>query len=266
MPRAMIFFRILRYIEYLLFARHRKGQGIHSPYVFDLVTRVFRNKTDHQFVLTIESMRKKNISDNRTIEVLDLGAGSSRLKTNSRKVSEIARYSAVPEKYGLLLSNLAAEYGNKPIIEFGTSLGISTMYLAAGSHGSIVYTMEGCPQTASVAAENFSIAGFDNIKLMRGSFDDLLSGIRRQNINPGLVFIDGNHHKEPVCRYFREICEISNYEAVIVIDDIHYSREMEAAWDEIKAEGSVTLTIDIFRMGLVLTRRGMGKCNYIVRY
>ncbi len=134
----MYFSRILKYIEYLMFSRHKRGHGIHSPFVFNVVNRILRNKTNHKFVLTIEKLRKKNIHDRRTIDVMDLGVGSKRMKISSRKVSEIAKYTAIPEKYGILLSNMAAEYGKPSVIEFGTSLGISTMYLAAGCPGSVV--------------------------------------------------------------------------------------------------------------------------------
>ncbi len=262
----MFFFRTFRYIEYLLFAGHRKGHGIHSPFVFDLVNRVFRNKTDHQVVLTIECLRKKCISDHRIINVQDLGGGSSRMKTNSRKVSEIARYSAVPAKYGLLLSNLASEFGKPAVVEFGTSLGISAMYLAAGCPGTVVYTMEGCPETSLLAEENFNNGGFNNINLMNGAFDDLLPELKKKNIKPGLVFIDGNHKKEPVCRYFREVSDMSDNKAVIVIDDIHYSQEMEDAWKEIMNSVNVTLSVDLYRMGIVFFRKGMAPSGYTIRY
>lgn len=262
----MVFFRTLRYIEYLMFAGHRRGHGIHSPFVFDLVNRVFRNKRDAQVVLTIENLRKKNISDQRTIDVLDLGAGSYRMKTNSRRVSEIARYTAVPAKYGLLLANLAAEYGNPSVVEFGTSLGISTMYLASGCPGSVVYTMEGCPDVCLSAKENFREGGFGNITLMDGSFDNLLPLLRKKNVKPGLAFIDGDHKKEPVIRYVKELRKMSEDDLVIVIDDIHYSSEMEDAWNEIGWGGNVTLTIDLYRMGLVFFRKGLIRSGYTIRY
>ncbi len=262
----MFFFRTLRYIEYLLFARHRKGHGLHSPFVFDLVYRVFRNKTDHQVVLTIEQVRKKCISDQRIINVLDLGGGSGRMKTNLRKVSEIARYSAVPGRYGLLLSNLAAEFGKPSVVEFGTSLGISTMYLAAGCPGTVVYTMEGCPETSLLAKENFRIGGFDNINLLNGNFDDLLPDLKKKDIKPGLVFIDGNHKKEPVCRYFKEVSEMSDNDTVIVIDDIHYSLEMEDAWKWIRNSAKVTLSVDLYRMGILFLRKGIAPSDYTIRY
>ena len=89
------------------------------------------------------------ISDKRSILVTDLGSRSELVKTNLRRVSDIARYSPVPGKYGKLLSNMAAEFGKPLIIEFGTSLGISTMYMAAACPDSAIYTIEGCHETAS---------------------------------------------------------------------------------------------------------------------
>lgn len=261
----MIFFRI-KYLRYFLFARHRRGHGIHSPFVFDLVSRVFRNKTDPDVVLIIENIRKKNISGNRIITVLDLGAGSSKMKSSLRKVSDIVKYSAIPEKYGILLSRLAKEFGKPCMVELGTSAGISTMYLAAACPDSIVYSIEGCPATAEIARENFSLTGYRNISLLLGSFDEKLPELIKGNVRPGLVFIDGNHRKEPAVRYFSQLAEISDDRTVIIIDDIHCSDEMEEAWSVIKNHDKVTLTVDISRMGFVFFRGGVNHYNYVVRY
>ncbi len=262
----MVFRRWLNYINYHLFSRHRRGHGIHSPFVFDLVLQVFRNKIDPDVVLLIERLRKKLICDNRKIKVLDLGSGSSVIKSDLRKISDIAKYSSVPPKYGVLLTNLASEFGKQGIIEFGTSFGISTMYLASGCRDSVIYTMEGCPEISSIAAENFSAAKFDNIRLMTGPFDELLPEIKRKATGPGIVFIDGNHRKEPVLKYFSEMVEISDKNTVIVLDDIHLSDEMEEAWEEIKGIENVSFTIDLYRMGLVFFRKGMSHIDYVIRY
>jgi hypothetical protein len=150
----MIFFRATRYLKYLLFARHSKGHGIHSPFVFDIVSRLFRNKTDPEVVSTIEKVRKRMVNDKRIISDKDPGAGSERLnKGDIRKVSDIARYSPVPEKYGALLSNMASEFGKPFMIELGTSLGISGMYMATGCSSAVLNTVEGSPQIAQIANE-----------------------------------------------------------------------------------------------------------------
>ena len=266
MNTGLIFYRIAKYLKYILLSRHRNGYGIHSPFAFDLVSRVFRNKINPDIVFSIEKVRRRMISDRRSINVKDLGSGSRKINTSLRQVSDIAKYSPVPKKYGVLLSNMAAEFGEPLIVEFGTSLGISTMYLAVSCTNAIVNTVEGCVATAEIAKENFKEAGIKNIEVLTGSFDEVLPVIINSNIKPGLVFIDGNHRKEPVISYFTQIAEISDNKTVIIIDDIYYSREMEEAWNEIKQFEKVTLTVDIFRMGIVFFREGMSHNNYIIRY
>jgi len=188
------------------------------------------------------------------------------MKNSLRRVSDIAAYSAVPRKYGRLLSNMASEFGKPDIIELGTSLGISTMYMATASPGSVVHTIEGCPSTAEIAKENFEYAGINNVHLINGSFDDTIPELRKKSVKPGLVFIDGNHRKEPTLKYFEEMADLSDKNSVIIIDDIHISEEMEEAWTLIKKHKKVTLTVDIFRMGFVFFRERMNRYNYVIKY
>lgn len=262
----MDFSETVNTLSYSMLSRHGRGHGIHSPYVYKLISETFRNKTDNEIVFTIENIRKCNLSDKRKIDVVDLGAGSSRMKTNSRRVSDIARFSSVPRKYGILLYNMAARFGKSGIVELGTSLGISTMYLAAGSPGSTVTTVEGCPQCTDIARENFGKAKLSNIDLINGSFDETLPDITGKVPKPGLVFIDGNHRKKPLLKYFGMLAENTADESVIIIDDINISAEMKSAWDEIKHYENISFTVDINRMGMVFYKKGVSHIDYIIRY
>lgn len=262
----MIFFRIVKYLKYILLSHHRKGHGIHSPFVFDLVSRVFRNKIDKEIVLSVEELRKKMISDKRSIVAQDMGSKSGLSAHTHRNVSDIASRSPVSAKYGALLANIAAEYGKPLIIEFGTSIGISAMYLAKACKDVKVITIEGCPSIAEIARQNFINAGLTNISLLVGSFDDIIPDFQMQKVKPGMVFIDGNHRKEPVINYFNQLAELSDSNTVIIIDDINYSRQMEEAWSQIKLHKKVTVTIDIFRMGICFFREGINHNDYVIRY
>jgi predicted O-methyltransferase YrrM len=262
----MILFRIVKYLKYILLAHHRKGHGIHSPFVFDLVSRVFKKETDPAIISTVEKIRTKLISDRRKILVRDLGAGSQTLKPQSRFISEIARHSPVSRKYGRLLSNLAGEFGKPLIIELGTSFGISTMYMAASCKDSTVYTIEGCSEIAAIAKENFTEAGLTNIKIFEGSFDKVLPDLFKDGAKPGLIFIDGNHRKEAVIKYFNMLAEISGNKTAVIIDDINYSKEMGEAWKEIKLHKKISVSIDICRMGILFFREGINHNDYVIRY
>jgi predicted O-methyltransferase YrrM len=257
---------ILKSVQYQLFSSHKRGHGIHSPFIFELIEKVFRNKTAPDVVLHIEKKRNMLKRDHRQISVKDLGSGSKRMKNNLRKISDIAKFSAVPEKYGRLLTNMAAEFGDQSILELGTSLGISTMYLAAGQKDGMVYTIEGCSETLAVARENFDSCGFSGINSMSGSFDDILPVFRERNITPGIVFIDGDHRKEPVIRYFEAIRQLSGNNTVVILDDIHISSEMGEAWEEIKKDPNISVTIDINRFGIVFFRKGLTRTDYVIRY
>jgi predicted O-methyltransferase YrrM len=262
----MKLYHALKYLEYLALSRHSKGHGIHSPFVFDLVSTLFRNKTCVDVVCSIEIIRKSLLKDKRKIVVNDLGSGREKRKTPIRKVSEIARNSAIPKRYGTLLSKLAGRFGNGTVLELGTSLGIGTMYMAFANPSASVYTIDACSECSGIAAENFKSAGLSNVKQLNGTFADVLPTFLSAGANPGFVFIDGDHRKKALTENFNMLAESSASTTVIAIDDIHDSPEMTEAWHEIRQHGKVTATIDIFRMGIVFFREDITRNHYRIRY
>jgi predicted O-methyltransferase YrrM len=262
----MRYYTIKKYLQYRLFSSHKRGHGIHSPFVFELIEMVFRNKTVPAVVLDIEKLRVQLKADKRQISVNDLGSGSKKIKGRLRKVADIARYSPVPPKYGRILTNMAHYFGDNGILELGTSLGISTMYLAAGQKEGRVYTIEGCSGTLSLAIENFAKCGFGNIISFGGSFDEMIPEFCREKVTPGVVFIDGDHRKDSVLRYFEKAKEFTGDASAIILDDIHISTEMGEAWEVIKKDNRVSVTIDINRFGIVFFRKGMTRSDYVIRY
>lgn len=257
---------VIKFLEYIIFSSHKKGHGIHSPFVFHLVSKVFRNKIPSGVVLELENIRKQMISEKMVINVSDFGAGSVYTSKSLRRVSDIAVHSSIPGKYGSLLYNLSKEFGGRDILELGTSLGISTMYLAAGSSSSTVHTIEGSPELSGLAKDNFSKCGFSNIISYTGTFDDVIDELDSRKFSPGLVFIDGDHRKEPVIRYFEKMVHMGTGNTVVALDDIHGSASMGEAWEVIKKHPKVSLSVDIFRMGLVFFRQGLSRADYIIRY
>lgn len=258
----------LKYLRYFFTAFNGKGHGIHSPFVFDLVINVLNDKKKYPAYNSIESIRKKMLQDKTVLTVEDFGAGSTTGLTKQRTIQQIASSSLKKPKYARLLFRLVNYFHSKNILELGTSLGVTTAYLASADQEARVVTMEGAASIASVAASNFKELQLNNIECVIGNFDEKLSSVvNRESPAFSFVFIDGNHRKEPALNYFQQILEKSDESTVFVFDDIHWSKEMEEAWEEIKQHPSVTLTIDLFFIGLVFLRKQQKeKEHFVIRF
>lgn len=255
---------LLDYIRYYFVSTNE--HGVHSPFVYNLVTTVIYSKRSFPFYKEIDKARKELLRDRKEITITDLGAGSQVNNSRKRKISDIAKHSSRPAKYGRLLARLVAHFQPSTILELGTSLGISTLYLASAKRDAQVITIEGCPQTASIAQQQFDKMKLHNIELMQGSFDDVLSKALQKIGKIDFVFFDGNHRKEPTLKYFEEALAFAHNDSVFIFDDIHWSEEMEEAWEAIKAHPKVTVTIDLFMMGIVFFRREQREEHFVIRF
>jgi predicted O-methyltransferase YrrM len=257
---------LLRYIKYKLFSRYKYGHGIHSPFVFDLITRVFNDKSKYQEYNEVEEVRNILRASDNEISVTDYGAGSKILKTESRKIKHIVKYSAVQRKYGRLLFRLVKYFKPGTILELGTSLGISTMYMAKASKNTRIISVEADKQLARLSRQNFHKAGLLNIDVINNSFENALPGIIKGLDDKSFIFIDGNHEKCSTLQYFNQIAVKSERNIIIVLDDINWSGGMREAWQEIRSDPRVTVTVDLFFIGIVFFKKGIQKQNFIIRY
>ncbi len=241
-----------KYSQYYFSASNGKGHGIHSPFVFDFVKHVLNDKTTYDCYQSIEQKRKALLQDESVIEVEDFGAGSSLIKTNKRVVKDIAASSLKPKKYAQLLYRMVKYYKPDSILELGTSFGITSAYLASGNEQAVLHTCEGSSSIASIAKQNFESLALKNIQLTEGDFTNTLNPLLSKLQTVDFAFIDGNHRKMPTLNYFERLLNHSVASSILIFDDIHWSSEMEAAWEVIKQHSSVTLTIDLFFIGIVL--------------
>ncbi len=245
----------LKYLRYFISAANGRGHGIHSPFVFNFVTRVLNDKTEYEAYSTIEALRKEFKRSKEVIVINDFGAGSSTMKSSKRKVAEIASSSLKPRKFSQLLYRMVRYYKPSNILELGTSLGITTAYLASANPAGHVCTMEGAEAIAGIARQTFENVRLRNIDLVQGNFDATLESQLNHMQSLDFAFIDGNHRKEPTLNYFTQLLAKANDQSIFVFDDIHWSDEMEEAWKSIQQHPSVTLTIDLFFIGLVFFRK-----------
>lgn len=243
-----------KYVHYYATAYNGKGHGMHSPFVFDFIQSVLNNKHHYTAPATIEEVRKELLRNKKTITVEDLGAGSRTLKSTEKEISNIAKAAVKPPKYSQLLHRLVKHYQPQTIIELGTSLGITTAYLATGNSAANITTIEGSSAIAEVAQTVFKKLQLSNIQLLTGNFNYLLPEVLQQIQTLDVGYIDGNHRLTPTLNYFHQLLQKAHNHTVLIFDDIHWSAEMEEAWYTIQQHPAVRCSIDIFFLGFVFFR------------
>jgi predicted O-methyltransferase YrrM len=253
------------FLRYVLSSRHRRGHGIHSPFVYDFVSKVLYDKSRYHEYGILSSIKKELRASRKIIRVEDQGVSSKQFKKISRTLPELLKISSIPEKYGRLLFRITRHYLPDTIIELGTSIGISAMYLAMGNPHANLLSVEGNPDLCMYAAEFFEKNGLQNIHVLCSDFDDALDSLPELFSRPKMVFIDGNHQYESTIRYFQYFIQRMNM-GIIIIDDIYYSRGMQKAWKEIVTSSKESVTLDIFRMGIIIIRESITPGYYIVRF
>ena len=254
-----------RYFSYYIGSKTK--YGIHSPFVYELITNVFESKEISPICGQIHKIYKEQCANSRVLETTDFGADKGKMfyVTKFLPVSKIARNSSISRKYGELLFRLAESIHPGTILELGTALGISTLYLAKSSPQAKVFTIEGCAAKVEVARTNFAKLTASNIEVYTGRFDTKLPALLEIMPSPDFVFIDGHHQYGPTLDYFAQILRKSHEGTILVIDDIHRSTGMEKAWKAIQGFTEVTVTIDLYRMGLVFLRKSLSKQHFIIR-
>ena len=290
----MALYRAKTWLRHQLTAWNTGGEGVHSPYLFEWVRMVMMDKNAYYIWGEIERCREKMLRDERELDFVDYGSAmkSRSLENGSetacrlefrdmRQVCDIARRSLAKRKYAQMLSRLvnwlgashslengsgtaySLEFRGLTIVELGTSLGVTTAYMAAMDSRNRVVTFEGCEAVANIAKENWKALNINNIECRIGKIDveQLAGDIEHLDV----AFIDANHTYEGTCKYFDVLAGKVREKSVIVVDDIHYSEEMEKAWKAICADERVTSTIDLYHMGLVFFDKHYWKRHYTMR-
>jgi predicted O-methyltransferase YrrM len=253
-----MWYQIFAYFKFLV--KSTNQHGVHSPFVYDLVTKCFYDKKSKEMYQTISTYRNDLLNDQTIVEVKDFGAGSRVFSSNKRKVSAIAKNAGITLKRAKLLARLVSYFNVENSLELGTSLGMATIAMKEATE---IFTLEGCPKTAAIAQKQFKKYNFINVNLYVDEFSTSLSQLT--NTSYDLIYIDGNHQKEATVLYFEQLLTTAHNNSMFIFDDIHWSNEMLEAWEIIKNRPEVTVTIDTFFWGFVFIRQEQVKEHFVIR-
>lgn len=276
-----MFHIIKSYIKFLMNSKNE--HGIHSPFVFNLVTKCFYDTTKHPEYSILKNYRNSLLENKNTIDVTDFGAGSRVFKSNTREISKIAKNAGISPKNAELLFRIVNYFQPESILEIGTSLGLATSALSLGNKKSKLISLEGCQNTMAVAEKMFQVSSFklpsNNVNFITTEFSSyfknlkpdpsLKSELAKQTLNLkpqifDLIYFDGNHSEKATLDYFELLLPTITNDSVWIFDDIHWSEEMENAWEIIKKHPKVKVTIDTFQWGIVFFRAEQEKEHFVI--
>lgn len=250
---------IRRYLTYLLQAKTK--YYLHSPFVYHLMSEVIQDDRHFYAFDEIDALRSSLLKSKKIIRVKDMGAGSNKMGLD-RRIGDIAKYASANAKKGKLLFNLANHYQCKHILELGTSLGLSTAYMAKADSNIKLTTVEACPITVQEAQANFEALYLDNIHLINDTFENAIPTLLNKKETFDLIYFDGNHQKEATLKYFSQLLSLKNSNSIFVFDDINWSAGMYEAWISIVDHPDVSVTVDLFKMGLVFFKKDQAKQHF----
>jgi predicted O-methyltransferase YrrM len=244
----------LKYLHHRLVSGHRNGHGIHSPYLYDLIRNVVFNRAGTEVQEEILLWHRRLKKRDAYLEIHDHGAGSRITTEKRRKVSAMVKYASVSAKQGALLYRLCSWYRPELVLEFGSGLGVSTAYLAAGSKNTGIITVEGSPEKHAFAVENFPGRLCDRVEFIQGNFDDHFEMLLQRAGERTVVFIDGDHTYQSTIEKVSAFLNKKLQDTMIILDDIYWSDDMERAWKECLVDERVDVSLDLFHLGILIKR------------
>jgi len=260
-PLQTMFYQIIQYLKFLL--KSTNQHGVHSPFVYKLVTTCFYDKTPHKAYQNLINYRKELLENKTKINITDLGAGSQVMKQRVRTVSNMAKNAGTTIHRAKLLYRLVNYLNCHTILELGTSLGIATHAMQLANLNATITTIEGCTQISEFTQANFKKHQLEPINVLTSDFGNAIKNV---SANPyDLIFFDGNHQKEASLSYFESLLKTAHNNTVFIFDDIYWSKGMTEAWETIKQHPKVTVTIDTYYWGLVFFRQEQVKEHFSIR-
>ena len=243
--------------------RYRKGFGVHSPFVFNLITKVIEERCQYYSFYDIELIRKQLLFQDDEITYPDR---QQKGKMRRRTIGRIVEREAIRPKHGALLFRLANYFKSKHILQFGPSMGLSTLYLTSYASDLKCIALENVPEFASIARIAFGKAARNPVDLRVGSYKDLLPKALKDMEQLDFVFFNTLYEQQNNSWLFEECLKHVHGDTVFVFEGIKTSRKMREFWREVCCHPEVTVTIDLYSMGIVFFNKKLHKMDYIVYF
>jgi predicted O-methyltransferase YrrM len=234
--------------------------------MFEFIHEVVFHASKVKVAPELLKLHRELKQDKSMIPVGKLGATSNVTRAEERSVRSFVRRSSVTEKNGALLFRITRWFRPDIILELGTGLGVSTLYLSSGAPKVPLHSIEGNTDRANFAAQLMCRCGLGPVSVHWGEMGDKLDDLGPLITGRLVAFVDGNHQYEPTLSYLRKIIKTSWEDAMIIMDDIHWSKGMYRAWKQVVSWQEVRISLDLFHFVILLLRKDLRKAHVKIKF
>jgi predicted O-methyltransferase YrrM len=237
--------------------------GIHSPFVYDLVTKCFYDKSHYSAYDNLKILRNELTYNQDLVEIKHYSPSLKVFQQNHQKISTILKNEGSSYKKQKQLFRITNYLKPKNVLELGTSIGLGSTAMAFASNKSIITTVEVNENLSDIAKKVFRSYQLKNIRIENSAFKDFFKNINNKHLD--LVYLDGTYDKKSTIENFNSLLKYAHNESVFIFNNIYCSKEMSEAWNIIKKQKEVTVSIDTFYWGFLFFRKEQPKQHFTIR-
>ncbi|MEP7196496.1 MAG: class I SAM-dependent methyltransferase [Saprospiraceae bacterium] len=229
----------------------------HPPGLYKLNEKVFENK-DHYYDsdLILEQyqilLRQEGIVEDSLF--------ASKRAQSGIPLSAFAAKALHSPAFLNTLYKLVRLYQPSKILELGSCMGISTLCLGLAARESEIISVEGNTQFSKIAEQVLKNHVLTNVKILNETFDSALNELKNKEFD--FVFLDGDHSYEASISIVNKLIPLLSKNAILVMDDIHWSTGMYKAWKELIIRNEFQCSLETLRWGLLFMDRSLTSGKY----
>jgi len=240
-----------KYLWKIRKAKYGRGFGIHSPFVFSLITNVLREKSLYYDYKRIEQLRDALLDDPSFLL--------------NRETQKKIQKSLTSERHGRFLFRLVNFFHPETLLEIGTGLGVDTLYMASPQKNCRCFTLEEDPLLQDLSGKLFSAQSSSNIELVKGRWRDSLEEALNKIEKLDFVCLNANQ-KQPIHELYKMCRSKMHEQSIFVIRNIRVSKDLYELWEELKKEEKVISAVDMYSMGILLYNPSLTNKHYSLYY
>jgi hypothetical protein len=247
-------YRTQKRIAYYLKASHRKGHGVHSPFLFRLITQIIENKGSFSAYPKLKAA-EENVRN--MLKIIDMEpykqSGTVKAGLKSRDIMSLH---LLPVRFDLLLFRLVNDFKPRDIAFYGSTFGATLLALALADSRIPLNAQVANSYYRSFCRRLIEVYEVENIRISETSTVDTSD------------FIVIQHPLDPAyCdRILSTILGHPGFEGVIILCGLYSSATMEAVWSAYKKNTIVSISLDLFEIGIFICRNGLQKEDFVLRF